>query len=383
MCYLAGFMKANLALLLITCGCCWLDAQTGPPPIPALESVTPMGLVTQDPVVRGRDGTYSARIGTSSVWLFNDTSLSVYNASNENFFSNSLSWSTSLDATNGIDLNGNYVDSSGYPTTFFPFLPWELQYNQQHAGSGTSCQVQPCGAEFAIWPGPLIPDPARNRALILYGEIWRSPTYSGWVSIGEGIAVWQDGKITRPVIQPGSMYPTLMWQGSAVGFTSGWVIVGDTLYTYGNQGVFLGENTQIAAVPLADATTASAWRYYAGNSTWSADPSSAVTVFNGGAAGSSVFWDRFLGMFVAIYSGVLNSNLYYNVAYTPWGPWSAATQFYTGLPAYENNADYAALAHPEFGQGNGQTEFVTYVQDTGFLAQDLQLVKIVFAAPGQ
>jgi hypothetical protein len=36
------------------------------------------------------------------------------------------------------------------------------------------------------------------------------------------------------------------------------------------------------------------------------------------------------------------------------------------------------LAHPEFAQGNGQTEFVTYVQDTGFLAQDLQLIQITF-----
>jgi hypothetical protein len=106
-----------------------------------------------------------------------------------------------------------------------------------------------------------------------------------------------------------------------------------------------------------------------------------VTVFNGGAAGSSVFYDKFLGMYVAIYSGVFNNNLYYNVAYTPWGPWSAATQFYTGLPGYENNADYAALAHPEFSQGDGQTQFITYVQDTGFLAQDLQLLKVVFAPP--
>ena len=135
-----------------------------------------MGTVTQDPVVQGRDGTYSALMGNVSMWLFNDTALTVYNASHENFFSNSLSWATNLDATNGITLNGNYVDSSGYPTTFFPFLPWELQYNQEHAGSGTNCQVQPCGAEFAIWPGPLVPDPARNRSLILYGEIWRSPT---------------------------------------------------------------------------------------------------------------------------------------------------------------------------------------------------------------
>jgi hypothetical protein len=341
-----------------------------------------MGTVTQDPVVQGRDGTYSAQLGSDSVWLFNDTTLTVDNASGENFFSNSLSWATNLDATNGITLNGNYVDSSGYPTTFMPFLPWELEYNSEHAGSGTNCQVQPCGAEFAIWPGPLVPDPARNRALILYGEIWRSPTYSGWINIGEGIAVWQSGKITRPVINPGTTYDTLMWTGTDVGFTSGWVVVGETLYTYGNQSEFLAENTQIAQVPLASATTASAWTYYAGNNTWSSSAANAVTVFNGGAAGSSIFYDNFLGMYVAIYSGVEDNNLYYNVSYEPWGPWSAATQFYTGLPGYENNVDYAALAHPEFSQGNGQTQFVTYVQTTGFLAQDLQLLKVVFAPPG-
>ncbi len=358
-----------------------LSAQTGAPPIPAVQSVTAMGLVSQDPVVQGRDGTYSAQVGNRSYWLFNDTALTVDNASGENFFSNSLAWATNLDATNGITLNGNYVDSSGYPTTFFPFLPWETQYNQEHAGSGSNCQVKPCGAEFAIWPGPLVPDPAHNRSLILYGEIWRSPTYSGWISIGEGIAIWQNGKITRPVIQPGTKYPTLMWQGTDVGFTSGWVVNGDTLYTYGNKGVFLAEDTQIAQVPLESATTASAWTYYAGNNTWSPNAADAVTVFNGGAAGSSVFYDGFLGVYVAIYSGVLNSNLYYNVSYTPWGPWSAATQFYTGLPGYQNNADYAALAHPEFAQGNGQTQFITYVQDTGFLAQDEQLLKLVFAPP--
>jgi hypothetical protein len=358
-----------------------VGAQTGAPPIPAVQSVTPMGLVSQDPVVQGRDGTYSAQVGNRSYWLFNDTALTVDNASGENFFSNSLAWATNLDATNGITLNGNYVDSSGYPTTFFPFLPWETQYNQEHAGSGSNCQVKPCGAEFAIWPGPLVPDPAHNRSLILYGEIWRSPTYSGWISIGEGIAIWQNGKITRPVIQPGTKYPTLMWQGTDVGFTSGWVVNGDTLYTYGNKGVFLAEDTQIAQVPLESATTASAWTYYAGNNTWSPNAADAVTVFNGGAAGSSVFYDAFLGEYVAIYSGVLNSNLYYNVSYTPWGPWSAATQFYTGLPGYQNNADYAALAHPEFAQGNGQTQFITYVQDTGFLAQDEQLLKLVFAPP--
>jgi hypothetical protein len=338
-----------------------------------------MGIVTQSPYVQGRDGTYSALMQGKSFWLFNDTALTHNNASGENFFSNSLAWATNLDASNGITLNGNYTDSSGEPQQFFPFLPWETLYNSEHAGN--TCKVTPCGAEFAIWPGPLVPDPARNRALIFYGEVWRSPTITGWDALGTGIAVWQNGNITRPVENPGNQYNTLLWPAGKVGFGSGWVVVGDTLYAYGNQGEFLSENTQVAKVALENATTPTAWTYYAGNNTWSSNPADAATVFNGGAAGSSVFYDAYLGMYVAIYSGVLNNNLYYNVSYTPWGPWSAATQFYTGLPGYQNDADYAALAHPEFAQGNGQTEYITYVQTTGFLAQQLQLVQLVFAPP--
>lgn len=356
-----------------------LLAQTGPPSIPSVQSVTPMGLVTQNPLVQGRDGTYSALINGKSIWLFDDTSMTKSNAKGENFIDNSLAWATNLDASNGITLDGNYLDSTGVPTEFLPFLPWEAAYNAAHSSS--NCQVKPCSAEFALWPGPLVPDPARNRALIFYTEIWRDSNEPGWTTIGTGIAVWQNGKITRPIINPGATFPTLMWTGTAVGFSAGWVVSGDTLYAYGNQSEFLAENTQIGKVALENATTPSAWTYYAGNNTWSPNPSDAVAVFNGGDAGSSVFFDGFLNEYVAIYGGVENNNLYYNVSYTPWGPWSAATQFYTGLPGYQGSADYAALAHPEFAGGNGQTEYVVYVQTTGFLAQDLQLVQLVFAPP--
>jgi hypothetical protein len=354
-------------------------AQSGPPPIPPVISVTPMGIVKQNPLVQGRDGTYSALVNGKSLWLFNDTALTRNNASGDNFFSNSMSWTTNLDASTGITLSGDYLDTSGAPQQFMPFLPWETNYNYQH--DPKHCTVGPCGAEFAIWPGPIVPDPARNRVLIFYGEIWRSPTITGWKNIGQGVAIWQNGKITRPVVNPTGSYPTLMFTGTQVGFSSGWVIVGDTLYTYGNLGGFLVEYTQVAKVPLASVTTPSAWTYYAGNDVWSANAADAATVFNGGAAGSSIFYDAYLGMYVAMYSGVYNNNLYYNVSYTPWGPWSAATQFYTGLPGDQNSPDYAALAHPEFAQGNGQTQYMTYVQTTGFLAQQLQLLQIVFGPP--
>ncbi len=106
----------------------------------------------------------------------------------------------------------------------------------------------------------------------------------------------------------------------------------------------------------ADVTTPSDWKYPAGNGVWSSKASAAVTVLDGGGGGSSVFYDAFLGMYVAINRFVLDGNLYHNVSYMPPGPWSAPTPFYVDLPAYRNNPDYAALAHPEFASGSGQKE---------------------------
>src|ERR1700722_1332256 len=79
-----------------------LVAQTGPPPIPPIQSVTPMGTVTQMPLVQGRDGTFSALIGGKSVWLFDDTAMTKANATGNNFIDNTMSWTTNLDASQGI-----------------------------------------------------------------------------------------------------------------------------------------------------------------------------------------------------------------------------------------------------------------------------------------
>jgi len=338
-----------------------------------------MGTVTQNPVIQGRDGTFSALINGKSVWVFGDTSMTKYSAKDENFIDNSMSWATNLDTSQGITLNGDHLDSTGVPTEILPFLPWEAKYNAAH--DSNHCTAQPCGAEYALWSGPIVPDPARNRALLFYDEIWRVPGHSGWKTIGESIAIMQNGKVTRPVVNPGAQYNTLIWTGTQTGYTGGWVTQGDTLYAYGCYPGFLVQNCSVGKVALESATVPSAWTYYTADGTWSPDQMQAVTLFQGGAAGNSVFYDNFLGMYVAIYSAVFSNDVYFRVAYNPWGPWSDQTYIFSGLPGYQGNADYAALAHPEFAQGNGQTQYVTYVQDTGFLAQVIQLVQVTFAPP--
>ncbi|MDQ2742118.1 MAG: DUF4185 domain-containing protein [Chloroflexota bacterium] len=357
-------------------------AASGTPPIPPVQSITSLGVVAQNPLVLGRDGTYSALINGKSVWTFGDTSLSVENQSGKNFIDNSLSWADNLDASHGITLNHDHLDATGVPTEFIPYLPWEQHFNYIH--DPKHCTASPCGAEYAMWPGSLVPDPARNRALLFYGEIYRVVGHASWTPVGTGIAVvMPDGTITRPIENPGSPYPTLMWSAKETGFGSGWTVVGDTLYSYGCVSGFLIMNCQVARVPLAGVLEKAQWSYYVGNNTWSAQAADAVTVFQGGAAGNSVFYDAYLGMYMAIYSGVFSNDVYYRVSYTPWGPWSNQTLLFTGLPGWNANPDYAGLAHPEFAQRNGQIQYVTYAHTTGFLHQNLPLTQVVFGKPGR
>jgi hypothetical protein len=350
------------------------------PPIPTA-TVTVMPTVAQNPVIDGRDGTYSAAINGFSYWAFNDTAMKQANASGQNFFSNSLSWSTSLSAANGIDLNMDQVDSSGLPAQFIPFTAREAAFIAAHAGS--PCQQKPCGESLAIWPGPIVYNPANRQVIIPFGLIARGGPISGFVSEGGGLAVGTvlpngDFAMTRPT-QSAGIDPALMWSKNDQQFSDQAFILNGYYYAYGGKNVFVTTEDLLARVPIAQVLQRTAWTYYAGNEVWSPDVNTAVPLFDGSASGSSVFFDSYLDEWVAIFSNNFANTLSYAVASAPEGPWSASTLLYTGLTGYQNNADYAARAHPEFSPDGGMTEYVSYVHDTGFLQQDLPLIKVVFS----
>jgi hypothetical protein len=163
-------------------------------------------------------------------------------------------------------------------------------------------------------------------------------------------------------------------------FISGSMVVGDVVYDYGCSPGFLVQNCQVARVPLADALDRSAWTYFAGASTWSSALSDAVDVFQGGAA-NAVFWDDYLGMYVNVYSQPLSDDVMYRVAPAPEGPWSDDALVFKGQPGRPGSFDYFGLAHPEYEQGNGKTEYVTYVRSTGFFAMEFRLVRVEFGHP--
>ncbi|HJP66252.1 MAG TPA: DUF4185 domain-containing protein, partial [Actinomycetota bacterium] len=252
--------------------------------------------------------------------------------------------------------------------------------NAKHEGD--PCQVKPCNTEFAIWSGPVIPDPARNRILLPYTEIHRTIGSLGWRTVGGGIAVWTPGgRVVRPIESPGTPAPTLMWTRDDVQYNAAWVAEGQTLYLYGEKLEFLTQHYLVARVKFADVLDESKWQYYTAAGTWSSNEDDAVGVFDGGAAGSTVFYNPYVGAYMAIYSAVFSNNVMYRVGSRPYGPWSNEALAFVGRAGWNGNTNYAGEAHPEYAQGTGQTQYVTYFHVTGFLRGDIPLVKVVFGPP--
>ncbi len=345
-------------------------AAEAPPPIPPVVSVVEMGLVKQNKFVQCRDGTYSALVGKKAIWTFNDTCLAKGGDLGDQFIDNTLAWNTNLDASAGIRLDKDKHDSQNVPVRFVPFTAGEIAFTAAHQPN-----------EIAIWPGHLVPDPARDRELIFFGAVYRGSDI-GFNGVGAGIAVADPTftTVTRPAqsLDPNAKEPSYMWAAGEQSYTGGYVLVGDMLYCYGGQGVGLVTHVHVARVPLADALDKTKWTYWNGTA-WSTKNQKLATVYQGGAAGDTIFWDDYLGEFVTVYQPFQSNDVYYRVANHPEGPWSAATYLFTAQQG--TDPSYAARVHTEYQEGGGQVEYITYVENTGFLAQQLPLVKVTFGKP--
>ena len=347
-----------------------VHAAEAPPPVPPVVSVVEMGLVKQNAFVQCRDGTYSAMVGKKAIWTFNDTCMTSGGVLGDQFIDNTLAWNTKLDASQGITLNKDKKDADGVPVRFVPFTANEIAFTASHQPN-----------EIAIWPGHLVDDPKRKRELIFFGAVYRGPDI-GFNGIGAGIAVADPTftTVTRPVqsVDPKPRDPSYMWSAGEQSYTGGYVLVDDMLYCYGGQGVGLVTHVHVARVPLADALDKTKWTYWTGTE-WSTKNQHLATVYQGGAAGDTVFWDDYLGEFVTVYQPFQSNDVYYRVANHPEGPWSAATYMFTAQQG--TDPSYAARVHTEYQEGGGQVEYVTYVKNTGFLSQELPLVKVTFGKP--
>src|SRR5882724_4189725 len=181
--------RAAALLLSLSCVSFIAVAAEAPPPIPPVVAVVEMGLVKQNKFVTCRDGTYSALVGKKAIWTFNDTCLSKGGDLGDQFIDNTLAWNTNLDASGGITLDKDKHDSQNVPVRFVPFTANEIAFTAAHQPN-----------EIALWPGQLVPDPARNRELVFFGAVYRGADI-GFNGIGAGIAVADPTftTVTRPV----------------------------------------------------------------------------------------------------------------------------------------------------------------------------------------
>lgn len=350
-----------------------------------------MPSVKQDPAILERDGGSSVKIKGVSYWIFDDTGTGTIDASGTDhitgFIDNSLSATTSFDATKGIDLSLNYTGSSTSLSRFIPFSPDEQAFIAAHkkASDGSCTAGSLCGASLGIWPQGVTYDSSSKVVIVGFGEVERGGGIDGYPSVGSGLAlgtVGSDGwlDMTRPTQNPGTSTPTLLWSKGEQSFLNSPLILDGFYYAYGNTSDKYGNILEhLGRVPVDQLLTKSAWTYYAGNGAWSSNVANATTVFDGGDVGGSVFFNHYLNEWMTLYIGPYDNNIRYRVANAPQGPWSSAAVAATGLTGYNNTFDYALRAHGGFSPDNGMTEYVHYSHSTGPANSDLPLVKIVFS----
>ena len=377
-----GSLTAICIVALGLSGCSlYPGGQAGPPAGLTVVQATDLGTFGTNPKIVGRDGGYSGVFGGYVVWLYGDTFLANPNAQGQTLISDSWAYTADFNAADGITGFQERDDSAGAPTMILQLTSAERAFNVAHQGN--PCQQQPCGARWALWPGATVSDPARNRALVFYQLVSAQPGNFNFQAVGYSVATWQNfaDLPQRPVINPQAEHPDLLFTQDQPAFGSAALVVGDTLYAYGCDTSDFSVACELGRVDLASVTDLSAWTYYAGDGTWSANIGDAMWVFTGNPI-LNVSWNGYLQEYVAVYNSPLSENVMMRTAPNPEGPWSREVMAFTALaPAPGQSPADDAQAHPEYNLNGGQTMFVSYSHATGPFSSEFHLVSVELQLP--
>jgi hypothetical protein len=341
------------------------------PPPGSVQKVEDLGPVMWDHRILGRDGGLSVRWGADTIWVFGDTVLSVPGADGDQWADNSSAITSDRDASNGISLQEpdgvEHLDTARLPTEYLPPSPWEADFNRRnHPAHCGAPSIGDCGSRYFLWPGPVVADRARHRILFFLTSGRRHGRLNDYQMWGSAVAVWdaRTGQTTRPRQGPAAGAPAgdqwTMFGRHEIHYPTMTMTVGDLLYAYGCEDAGRFEfHCRLARVPLADVLNRQAWRFYAGQGRWSPDSRTAARVFHGSHSGS-VFYNRHLGRYMAVYGFTA---AYYRTAPNPWGPWSRPVRMFDTVPPVRDFT-YFVLAHPEYG--DGRVLYLTYTRPTEF-----------------
>jgi hypothetical protein len=365
---------ALAAVVLIAAPGC---GDPGRPPLGVLEAVE-LGVVPQSATITGRDGADSALLWGHSVWTFGDTVLAANDAAGTNWHHNSFSVTADLAAADGIDGLGERTDAAGAPVYFIAPTAAEEAFNAAHRGD--PCAETPCGARWAVWPGTMVFDAARGRALVSYGLIYAEPGDFNFRGVGQSFAVWSDYAALpeRPVVAAAQEHPTLLFLEDEPGYGGqGAAIVDDDLWAFACTQDGLAFPCTLGRVPLDRLFERAAWQYWTGSG-WSAAMSDARTVFDGGT-NTRVAFNDYLGRWTAIYSAPISNDVVIRTAPALEGPWSAESRLFVADRKGHDGWTYDAYAHPEHSEQGGRVLYVTYTRPTGvgWFGSEIALWRVV------
>jgi hypothetical protein len=363
-----------LFLLFFQVGC----ARPAPAGI-KVSSARDLGALRFSDAVTARDGGFSALWEERSVWVFGDTILNRPGEDGESWRSNSWSWSSDLDAADGIGHWSELTDAQNTPRELFPLTPDEQRFNEQHRGPG--CKVD-CGHRYALWPGPIVHSPKSESSLVFYFKIQaRTEGPLDFDIVGTSLAKWQSPETTpkRPEVRPGTENPTLLFQNNDPLLGAGAIVYDNFLYAFGCKTEQLRCPCKLARAPLEKALERTQWKFLTASGTWTSNSAQAAPIFDG-AHMMTIHWNGHLKAFLLVYSDPLHNRIVARTAPHPEGPWSPQELLYnTQIPPTPNTWTYSGLAHPELSKQNDQVEYLTYYKPGEGMNGEMRLVEITFA----
>jgi len=321
-----------------------------------VESIQTIGTIAD------QDGGPSIWFGGRSTWLFT----SPYGAWGRR--ANTWAWTDARHAQEGLE----FTDPGGMTggKKLLPFTAEEASFNEARAKNDEK--------GWALLPASIVLDKDRNRALIVYTK---GLSDEGYKSRGVSVAVWAhpDSEVVRPIVRPGTGFPTLLFQGDGPGQCAGAMVKEGFLYLYSSrpEKADFGAATTVARAPLGSALDRAAWRFYAAGAdgaevgAWVENWEEASEIMSGGYE-MSIHWNAYLKKYLAVYTPPLSHEVHIRTADRPEGPWSEKRII------YQDHALDRALAHPEFSRDGGRTEYVSYRRGYGFFEVETRLLEVTF-----
>ncbi len=348
-------MRVALLFVLTLSAC-----ESLPPASIVATTATEQGIVPQSAKIVGHDGAASALIYGHSVWLYGDTPLSLADAAGQNWHSNSFAYTDDLDPSQPLTGFQERLDSAGAPIPIIANTDDEAAFIASHYGN--PCQVTPCGARWALWPGAPVVDTAGNRALIPYGLIYAEPGSFNFHGVGSSLAVWDDfaSLPTRPILSPNATYPTMLFNENEPGYGAAIAVDGDDLYTFACDPSGFDRPCKVGKAPLASALDHSAYTFWNG-SAWSANENDAATIFEGGLG---VGFFQLSQTWVALYARNLSNDIVARTATALTGPWSEETLLFTAQRS-DGGWTYDPYEHSELAPADGTAIYVSYTRGAG------------------